>query len=310
MTVPRSAFLPPPSPRRGGAADRPARPVHPASTGRSPRLRIARARMARPFTEPAEETTLTSVPDPETAHFRELLEAAHRIVFFTGAGISTESGIPDFRSPGGVWDRFRPIDFGEFMASEEARRETWRRKFETDKTLRAAKPNAGHAAIARLVRQGKASCVITQNIDGLHQASGVPDEQVIELHGNSTYARCLACGQRYELDSVRERFERDGQAPVCACGGYVKAATISFGQAMPEAAMARARDETDACDLFVSIGSSLVVYPAAGFPALAKQRGTRLVILNRDPTDFDDIADLVLRREIGPTMRHATGANA
>ena len=253
---------------------------------------------------------MTSVLDADIARFREILETSRRIVFFTGAGISTESGIPDFRSPGGVWDRFRPIDFGEFMASDEARRETWRRKFETDKTLRAAKPNAGHAGIARLVREGKASCVITQNIDGLHQASGVPDERVIELHGNSTYARCLACEKRYELDPVRERFEEDGEAPVCECGGYIKAATISFGQAMPEAAMARAQDETNACDLFVSIGSSLVVYPAAAFPAMAKRGGARLVILNRDPTDFDEIADLVLHREIGATMRHATGANA
>ena len=252
---------------------------------------------------------MTNVHDPEIARFRELLEAARRIVFFTGAGISTESGIPDFRSPGGVWDRFRPIDFGEFMGSEEARRETWRRKFETDKTLRAAQPNAGHAAIARLVQGGKASCVITQNIDGLHQASGVPDDQVIELHGNSTYARCLACRKRYELDPIRERFERDGAAPICGCGGYVKAATISFGQAMPEAEMIRAEEETNACDLFVSIGSSLVVFPAAGFPVLAKRRGARLVILNRDPTDFDEIADLVLHLEIGPTMQRATGAN-
>ena len=253
---------------------------------------------------------MTSVLDSEIERFRELLEAARRIVFFTGAGISTESGIPDFRSPGGIWSRFRPIDFGDFMASDEARRETWRRKFETDKTLRAARPNAGHAAIAGLVRQGKASCVITQNIDGLHQASGVPDEQVVELHGNSTYARCLACRTRYELESIRERFERDGKAPVCECGGFVKTATISFGQAMPQDAMARAEEETNACDLFVSIGSSLVVYPAAGFPALAKQRGAGLVILNRDPTDFDEIADLVLNREIGATMRQATGANA
>ena len=246
----------------------------------------------------------------EIARFRELLEAARRIVFFTGAGISTESGIPDFRSPGGIWTRFQPIDFGEFMASEEARREAWRRKFEIDKTLRAAKPNAGHAAIARLVQRGKASCVITQNIDGLHQASGVPDEQVVELHGNTTYARCLACAKRYEIEPIRERFERDGEAPACGCGGYIKTATISFGQAMPEAEMARSEEETNACDLFVSIGSSLVVYPAAGFPALAKRRGAGLVILNRDPTDFDDIADLVLHREIGPTLSQATGANA
>ena len=253
---------------------------------------------------------MTSVLDPGVARFRELLDAARRIVFFTGAGISTESGIPDFRSPGGIWTRFRPIDFQEFMASEEARRETWRRKFETDKTLSVAQPNAGHAAISRLVREGRASSVITQNIDGLHQDSGVPDDRVIELHGNTTYARCLACRKRYELDFIREGFERDGEAPVCGCGGFIKSATISFGQAMPEAEMARAEEETNACDLFVSIGSSLVVYPAAGFPALAKRRGARLVILNRDPTDFDDIADLVLHREIGPTMSQATGANA
>ena len=250
------------------------------------------------------------VTDPGVARFRTLLHAARRVVFFTGAGISTESGIPDFRSPGGIWTRFRPIDFGEFMASEDARREAWRRKFETDETLRAARPNAGHTAIARLVRQGKAACVITQNIDGLHQASGVPDERVVELHGNTTYARCLTCGERYELDPIRERFEHDGEAPVCHCGGYVKAATISFGQAMPEAEMARADEEANACDLFVSVGSSLVVYPAAGFPALAKRRGAGLVILNREPTDLDGIADLVLNREIGPTMQQVTGANA
>lgn len=155
----------------------------------------------------------------DLTQFRSYIEDANHIVFFTGAGVSTESGIPDFRSPGGIWTRFRPIDLAAFMASREARRESWRRKFETDKTLSIAKPNDGHAAIAKLVRQGKASCVITQNIDGLHQASGVPDEQVIELHGNTTYARCLACRQRYELDPIREQFERDGEPPDCHCGG-------------------------------------------------------------------------------------------
>ena len=245
--------------------------------------------------------------DRELEQLRELIENAGRIVFFTGAGVSTESGIPDFRSPGGIWTRFRPIDFGEFMASREARRESWRRKFETDKTLSVARPNDGHDAIASLVRQGKASCVITQNIDGLHQASGVPDEQVIELHGNTTYAHCLACRRRYQLDPIRERFERDGEAPDCPCGGYIKTATISFGQSMPEAEMARAEAETNACDLFVVVGSSLVVYPAAGFPALAKRRGARLVILNREATDLDPVADLVLHREIGPTLAGVTG---
>ena len=248
--------------------------------------------------------------DRVQTQLREFIEDAGRIVFFTGAGVSTESGIPDFRSPGGIWTRFRPIDFGEFMASRESRRESWRRKFEADKTLSLARPNDGHAAIARLVRKGKVSSVITQNIDGLHQASGVPDEQVIELHGNTTYAHCLACRRRYELDSIREQFERDGEAPDCQCGGYIKTATISFGQAMPVAVMERAEAETNACDLFVAVGSSLVVYPAAGFPALAKQRGARLVILNREPTDLDSIADLVLNREIGPTLAGVTGAGS
>lgn len=240
--------------------------------------------------------------DPEIRHFRELVAAADRIVFFTGAGISTDSGIPDFRSPGGVWDRFKPIDFGDFMASEEARREAWRRKFETDKSIRLAKPNIAHAVIADLIDKKKASCVITQNIDGLHQASGVPIDQVIELHGNTTYAKCLRCHARYELDPIRKEFEKSGQAPVCDCGGYIKTATISFGQAMPEAEMARAENETRACDLFIAIGSSLVVQPAAGFPVFARHHGSNLVILNRDPTEFDHIADLTLHREIGPVM--------
>jgi NAD-dependent deacetylase len=234
---------------------------------------------------------------------RDMIAASKRVVVFTGAGISTESGIPDFRSPGGIWTKYQPIDFGDFMASEEMRRESWRRKFGADKTIRAAEPNAGHKAIARLVEQGKVSSVITQNVDGLHQASGVPDEQVIELHGNATYASCLSCGAHFELEPIREAFEADETLPTCdVCSGIVKTATISFGQAMPEKEMARADAETWACDLFIAIGSSLVVYPAAGFPAAAKRAGASLVILNRDPTDQDPMADLVLNLEIGPTL--------
>ncbi|MBF2761206.1 MAG: Sir2 family NAD-dependent protein deacetylase [Ectothiorhodospiraceae bacterium AqS1] len=231
-----------------------------------------------------------------------MVASAKRIVFFTGAGISTDSGIPDFRSPGGVWDRFKPIDFGDFMASEEARIEAWRRKFESDKSIRRAKPNIAHTVIADLIDRNKAACVITQNIDGLHQASKVPSEKVIELHGNTTYAKCLRCHTRYELDPIRKEFEKSARAPVCKCGGYIKTATISFGQAMPEAQMARAEEETRNCDLFIAIGSSLVVQPAAGFTAFAKHHGANLVILNREPTEFDPIADLALHREIAPTM--------
>ncbi len=235
--------------------------------------------------------------------FRHLIDTSKRVVVFTGAGISTESGIPDFRSPGGIWTKYQPIDFGDFMASEDMRRESWRRKFGADKTISKAEPNAGHHAIASLVASGKVTSVITQNVDGLHQVSGVPDEQVIELHGNTTYASCLGCGARYELEPIREAFEKDETLPTCdICSGIVKTATISFGQAMPEQEMARADAETWACDLFIAIGSSLVVYPAAGFPSAAKRAGASLVILNRDPTDQDPIADLVLNLEIGPTL--------
>jgi NAD-dependent deacetylase len=241
---------------------------------------------------------------------RRMIAEGKNIVAFTGAGISTESGIPDFRSPGGIWTKYRPIEFSDFLASAEARRESWRRKFATHETMQKATPNAGHRALARLVEQGKMSAVITQNIDGLHQASGVRDETVIELHGNTTYAACLECRRRYELDWVREIFSDGERLPVCTvCGGDIKTATISFGQAMPEAEMERAQEATLAADLFITLGSSLVVYPAAGFPMLAKRNGARLVIVNREPTDQDQTADLVINAEIGATMSRAVGVN-
>jgi NAD-dependent deacetylase len=246
----------------------------------------------------------------EIDELARLIAEARRAVVFTGAGISTESGIPDFRSPGGIWTRMAPIDFADFLASEEARRETWRRRFAIEETFRAAGPNRGHRAVAELVRRGTAAAVITQNIDGLHQASGIPAERVIELHGNTTYAACLDCERRYELDAVREAFERDESAPICdSCGGWVKTATISFGQSMPAAAMRRAETETIAADLFIIAGSSLVVYPAAGLPELAKRYGATLVIVNREPTGLDAIADLVLRRAIGETLGAAVGVD-
>jgi NAD-dependent deacetylase len=241
--------------------------------------------------------------DRDILALQQLIREARRIAIFTGAGISTESGIPDFRSPGGIWTRQAPIDFGAFMASEAARREAWRRRFAIDPTLRQAKPNRGHRAVAELVRRGRAAAVITQNIDGLHQASGLAEEQVIELHGNSTYARCLDCAGRHEIEPLRLAFERNEVAPRCgACGGIVKTATVSFGQSMPEEAMRRAEAETRAADLFIVLGSSLVVYPAAGFPELAKHGGARLAIVNREPTPLDALADLVLNGAIGQTL--------
>ncbi len=246
----------------------------------------------------------------ETERLHDLIASAKRIVAFTGAGISTESGIPDFRSPGGIWTKYQPIYFDDFMSSEEMRREAWRRKFATDETMQKAEPNAGHRALAKLVEQGKMTAIITQNVDGLHQRSGVPESRIIELHGNSTYASCLDCGHRHELEPIKKAFVGKGTLPICEkCDGVVKTATISFGQSMPEIQMARAQDETMACDLFIVLGSSLVVYPAAGFPRIAKRKGAKLVIVNRDPTDQDPDADLVVHGEIGPTMSRVVGVN-
>ncbi len=232
-----------------------------------------------------------------------LIGLSRRAVIFTGAGMSTESGVPDFRSPGGVWSRMKPIMFQDFVADEAMRREAWNRTFSGVAGWVGAEPNQGHYAIARLVARGKVSSVITQNVDNLHQASGVPAHQVLELHGNASYATCLECGLRHELDVLKQGFLGTGEIPMCRdCGGLVKVATISFGQAMPEEVMRLAEIETLACDLFIVLGSSLVVFPAAGFPIKAKQNGARLVIVNRDPTDMDDFADLVLNTDIGPVM--------
>jgi len=242
--------------------------------------------------------------DLETGRGRlaELIEAARVVLPFTGAGISTECGIPDFRSPGGTWAKFRPIPFGEFLASQDMRDESWRRRFAMEEQFAAARPGRGHRAIASLYRAGKAPAVVTQNIDNLHQASGLGADDVVELHGNTTYARCLECEQRYEITWVQKRFTDAGRAPDCRCGGHIKTATISFGQPMPEAALRRAEALTRSCDLFLAIGSSLVVWPAAGMPLLAKRIGARLAIINREPTEFDAIADLVIRDDIGSVL--------
>jgi NAD-dependent deacetylase len=246
----------------------------------------------------------------EVASLTAMLRASRRAVVFTGAGISTESGIPDFRSPGsGVWTKMAPIDFQDFVGSAEMRREAWRRRFAMEGSWSDARPNDGHMAVAYLVGEGKVSHVVTQNIDNLHQESGVPSDKVIELHGNTRYAKCLDCGERMEIPDIRKHFEEKGEPPDCpSCGGIVKTATISFGQSMPEDEMLRARNATLAADLFVVLGSSLVVYPAAGFPLMAKRNGARLAIVNREETEQDSYADLVLHGEIGPTMRAAVNA--
>jgi NAD-dependent deacetylase len=243
--------------------------------------------------------------DLETAisRLRALIEGADRILPFTGAGISTECGIPDFRSPGGLWTKNQPIPFDAFMTSAEMRDEAWRRRFVMEESFAKAKPGRGHRALASLYRAGKAPALVTQNIDNLHQISGVAADDVVELHGNTTYAVCLDCAQRYELSWVRQKFDAAGShAPDCRCGGYIKTATVSFGQSMPAEPMQRAEELSCNCDLFIAIGSSLVVWPAAGFPLMAKRSGAALVIINREPTEFDDIADLVVRHDIGDAL--------
>ena len=249
--------------------------------------------------------------DLETAiaKVRDMVEAARVIVPFTGAGISTECGIPDFRSPGGYWTKNKPIPFDAFLSSQTARDETWRRRFAIQDEFGGAAPGRGHRALAALYQRGKSPGVITQNIDNLHQDSGIAAEHVVELHGNTSYATCLDCGVRYEISWVRTMFDSaGGRAPDCPeCEGPIKSATISFGQAMPETAMRRAEELTRAADLFLSIGSSLVVWPAAGFPLLAKRNGAGLIIINREPTDFDEIADLVVREDIGTVLAPLIG---
>ena len=240
--------------------------------------------------------------DEKLAALKHLIHKANNVVFFTGAGISTESGIPDFRGPQGIWKSMQPIDFSDFVASEEVRRESWRRKF-SSQVMEQAEPNSGHKAIARLFELGKVSYVITQNVDGLHQASGLPDERVIELHGNAKYAKCLDCGKRYELAEIEAVFKQDETVPDCsACGGMIKTATISFGQAMPQQPMFLAEQATLAADLFIACGSSLTVYPAASFPRVAKQQGADLVIINNESTDLDPVCDLVIHQPIGETL--------
>lgn len=231
-------------------------------------------------------------------------------VAFTGAGISTEAGIPDFRSPGGLWAGRMPIHFDDFCRSAEMRREAWRRKFAMDATFAAARPGRGHRAIAHLARTGRVSHVITQNIDNMHQLAGVPAEQVIELHGNGARAACLDCRATYDLAWIRSELEQHGDAPDCPdCGGLIKSATISFGQPMPEHELARAEAAAQACDLFIVIGSSLVVYPAAALPLVAKRNGARLAIVNREPTDLDPVADLVIRDDIATVLDPLAGLN-
>ena len=234
---------------------------------------------------------------------RELIAEASRIVGFTGAGISTESGVPDFRSPDGVWARNRTVYFQEFLSSEAGRVEYWRQKIAAWPDMREARPNAGHYAFVELHKQGRLQALITQNIERLHQRSGLPANMVLELHGTTTEAICLTCGDRIPSDEACRRVAGGELAPRCRlCGGVLKPATISFGQAMPHDVMVRAQAAVESCDLLLAVGSSLVVEPAASLPRVARQAGARLIIVNREPTPLDGIADVVVRGELGAIL--------
>jgi NAD-dependent deacetylase len=235
----------------------------------------------------------------------EMIVNSKRIVVFVGAGLSTESGIPDFRSPGGVWDKYDLEDFyfQNFISKETAREKYWDMATEMYESMKDAMPNKGHLAIAELERLGKLDCLITQNIDGLHFKAGNSGEKVLELHGTAMHVTCLSCHKRYERDDIQDRRVRQGKAPLCdTCGGLLKPATISFGQAMPEEETREAYRRSETCDLFIVIGSSLVVQPAAYMPVTAKQSGARLVIINRDETVCDGLADIIVNGPAGPTM--------
>ena len=235
----------------------------------------------------------------------DMVVQSKKVVVFTGAGISTESGIPDFRSPGGIWDKYDPDEFiyQKFLSSEASREKYWEFSRVFWPTIVEAKPNPGHYAIAELYKMGKLDCVITQNVDGLHQEAGVPDERVIELHGTARWVNCLQCSKRYPRQEIQDRVESGEKVPGCdACSGMLKPATISFGQPMPQRETREAEVRSAACDLFLVAGSSLVVYPAAQMPLIARSSRAKLVIINLTATPHDQYADVVIYDKTGPAL--------
>ncbi|MEP4769803.1 MAG: Sir2 family NAD-dependent protein deacetylase [Roseibium sp.] len=234
------------------------------------------------------------------SHFGEYTEGS--IVALTGAGISTESGIPDFRSPGGIWSTRAPVQYQDFVSDEKSRLEDWNRRFEMLAIFEKAQPNAAHEALYKMSATGCLDLLITQNVDGLHQRSGIPDLGMIELHGNSTYASCLSCGTHADIKTQKVVVD-SGNSPRCIeCDGLLKAAVVSFGQQMPLEALQEASIAAQTCELFVVLGSSLVVHPAAQLPVLAVQGGAELVILNAEETPLDSLASTVIRTPLAETF--------
>jgi NAD-dependent deacetylase len=222
------------------------------------------------------------------------------IVFFTGAGISTESGVPDFRSPGGIWTKYSPVYFDDFVSSEEARVRYWMMKRETHELYKNVEPNIGHRSIAAFEQRDQLLGLITQNVDGLHGIAGVSPEKMVEMHGTDRKVSCLGCGKNFDPEPIYAHLTEDILPSPCdGCGGLLKPATISFGQPMPQAEMKRAQEWSEAAEVFIVVGSSLVVQPAASFPVIAKQNGALLAIINREPTPLDSLADYNFRGPIG-----------
>ncbi|MBE0415377.1 MAG: Sir2 family NAD-dependent protein deacetylase [Dehalococcoidia bacterium] len=234
----------------------------------------------------------------------EIIVGAKKVVVFTGAGVSTESGIPDFRSPGGLWTKYNPDDFTyqKFLKDPEVRKRSWQ-MFSMFRMMDLVQPNPAHYAVAELDKMGKLDCVITQNVDGLHQKAGVPEEKVIELHGTIKFVKCLGCRKRYSIEEIAKRLEEGGEEPVCDdCGGILKSATISFGEPMPIKETAEAERRSRECDLCLVLGSSLVVYPAAYMPIYAKESGAKLVIINVGTTSMDNYAHVRINEKVGEVM--------
>jgi NAD-dependent deacetylase len=231
------------------------------------------------------------------------ITAGGKNIVFTGAGISTESGIPDYRSQGGIWDKFRPVYFNEFMSSKDSRIEYWQRWKDLYRDLAIAEPNKGHLALAALYHKGFIEAIITQNIDGLHQMSGIPEKDLIELHGNTLRIRCMTCGKTSTAEDAWKRLSEGDVAPECACGGYLKPDTVSFGQSMPMDKVNRAVDFSRKSDFFMVVGSTLVVQPAAHMPVYAKQNDSFLTIVNLSETPCDTLCDVLIRDEAGETLQ-------
>src|SRR5262245_19510901 len=244
--------------------------------------------------------------------FSSRVKNSTAVVFFTGAGISTESGVPDFRSPGGVWTKYQPVLFQDFVASESARIQHWRLKKATYELFKTVKPNLAHYAICEFEQREQLLGLITQNIDGLHRIAGTSDQKLVELHGTDRLVTCLECGKRHDPFDVYENLAEDFVPPICNdCGGFLKSANVSFGQSMPVEAMRRAQAWSEQGEIFVVVGSSLQVQPAASFPVIAKRNGALLAIVNRDHTPLDDIADFVYHggsgeffKQLKPLLSH------